>query len=77
MDKNEIIAAVSNDILQKLNINSIISIVREYSITQAQSYYESLSEEDIAKLVDKILAAKAEAEKNQEAEKEAQEEATT
>jgi len=77
MDKNEIIAAVSNDILQKLNINSIISIVREYSITQAQSYYESLSEEDIAKLVDKILAAQAEAKKNQEAEKEAQEKATT
>lgn len=65
MDKNEVISQIANDILNSLNISNIINVLREHSIGQATSYYEGLSDEERSDLVNRILAAKEESEKNQ------------
>lgn len=65
MDKNEVISQIANDILNSLNISNIINVLRDHSIGRATSYYEGLSDEERSELVNRILAAKAESEKNQ------------
>jgi Mg/Co/Ni transporter MgtE len=65
MDKNEVISQIANDILNSLNITNIINVLREHSINRATSYYDELPDEEKSELVNRILAAKAEAEKKQ------------
>ena len=65
MDKNEVISQIANDILNSLNITNIINLLREHSINRATSYYDELPDEEKSELVNRILAAKAEAEKKQ------------
>lgn len=68
MDKDKVIAQVANDILNNWNLGQIVNVLRQGAINQATSYYEGLSDEDKSQLVNKILAAEAEAEAPQEAE---------
>jgi hypothetical protein len=68
MDKDKVIAQVANDILNNWNLGQIVNVLRQGAINQATSYYEGLSDEDKSQLVNKILAAEAEAEASQKAE---------
>lgn len=65
MDKNEVISQIANDILNSLNITNIINLLREHSINRAKSYYDELPDEEKSELVNRILTAKTEAEKQQ------------
>ena len=68
MDKEEIITHVANDILNTMNIGQIVNALREHSVQRALAYYEGLNEDEQKELTDKILAAKAQAEADPDAE---------
>lgn len=68
MDKDEIITQVANDILNTLNIGQIVNIIRENSVERALAYYDSLNEEQMAELINKIKAAKDQSESEEKVE---------
>lgn len=58
MDKQEIITQVANDILNRLNIGQIVNVLREYSMQQAEGYYQGLSDDQRSELEQKIIEAR-------------------
>jgi hypothetical protein len=77
MDKDKVIAQVANDILNNWNLGQIVNVLRQGAINQATSYYEGLSDQDQGELVNKILAAEAEAKAQAEAPQETEEPVTS
>ena len=76
MDKDEVITQVANDILNKLNIGQIVNVVRQFSMQQAEEYYNSLPDDQRSELESRIAEAKEKAQQSsqeQESEQEAEE----
>lgn len=74
MEKNEIILAIANDILNQLNIGQIVNVLRDHSVNQANIYFDSLSEEEQAEVEKKIVEAREKAEQAQQESEESTEE---
>ena len=67
MDKQELLFKVANGILNGLRTNEILDILKNHSLFQAETYYDSLDEEARKALEEKVIAADAEMAANQEA----------
>ena len=67
MNKQELLFKVANGILNGLRTNEILDILKNHSLFQAETYYDSLDEEARKALEEKIIAADAEMAANQEA----------
>lgn len=73
MDKQELLFKVANGILNGLRTNEILDILKNHSLFQAETYYDSLDEEARKTLEEKVIAADAEMAASAEAEQKAQE----
>ena len=60
MDKQELLFKVANGILNGLRTNEILDILKNHSLFQAETYYDSLDEEARKALEEKVIAADAE-----------------
>ena len=76
MDKQELIFKVANGILNGLRTNEILEILKNHSLFQAETYYDSLDEDARKALEEKVIAADAELAANEEAAQKAAAEST-
>jgi hypothetical protein len=72
MDKDEIVATIANDMLNKFNISQIINVLRSHAIAQANQYYDNLSDQQKTEVTNQILESRKQAEEVAETEEVAQ-----
>lgn len=58
-NKEKMVQAIANTILQQLNLNGVIEATKFYSINLAEKQYAEMPEEDKKKLSDTIKEAEA------------------